>query len=279
MVLSPSSPLLIPGGHTPEVKMRGRMSGGKAVLACLLAFFVSLVTAIGTAAYDTLSVPFEDIHKAVLKDAIGILTVWCTDEGMEIYGGSEKERMQLAEAQRRQLFLDTYVQCPGAFRKVAPLAVHDTVPLSKLEHEGVIRRFPATRKAGQFVEMIYDVRRNLRAWVQLTPSWPPGCEVSYDSLSDDGPISPMPVDLYCLATEHPVGLSVRLYRSPDKNAKWSRLQYGSDYTDVLVEIRNGFGLLVWEDCEGKRIKTLGWVPLRDKRGRLIVWICDICGCC
>lgn len=245
------------------------MSRGR-VLSLLLSLFL-VIPATKGAGLEPLSVPFDQVHEAVLKDGIGIVGIFCWHEGMR--GGSGVDKAW-QEAETRERYLDQYMEGTTGFRKIAPLAVRDLVPLSEWRYDGVIRRFPATRTRGDFIQMVYDVAKNLRTWVRLTPNRAHGCEVSYVSLVTDGPMSMEP-DLRSLNR----GQRVRLYRSPSRSAKWVSYDYSDDGFEVMTEQRNGFGLVVLEDCEGKRLKTLGWVPFRDERGRLILWIWDIPNCC
>jgi len=228
-----------------------------------------------------LAVSRDEIPDVVLRDAIGIASVWCMNEGMVGSGLTPLQEAWYADAKKLETTLDRYERRKGGFQKAEPLAISLLVPLSDFAHEGVIRRFPATGQRGDFVEMIYDVKNNLRCWVRLTSKDSPGCKVDFLSLTHEGAVL-MEVDLDSLRrTDRP-----SLYKSPSRKASSKQLPYyyiPPEFKDgVLVYfaiIRNGFGLLTVGDCEGKMEKSLGWVPLRDEQNRLIIWECDGCGGC
>lgn len=223
---------------------------------------------------------------AVLKDAIGMVSIWCFNEGMAPADSKPETLASFEQAQKEEKTIDCYKIVSGRFQLASLLSVGQFVPIYSESREGVLRCVPATKKQGEFVEIVYDVEKNLRSWVRLTGEASEGCQIEFLSLIEDGPIA-MRVDIDILIE----GKHVKLYKSPNMKAESVDISY--DYicshapSDMkawslitLSELKNGFGLLTVEECDSDKLGFIGWIPLRDSQGRLQVWPCYwCCGCC
>jgi|GEM_PF-6454785 len=225
----------------------------------------------------------REVPDRIRREAIGILTIWCSEEGMQLYGGTKAdlEAHEKRKAEQREVL--RYERSPAGFRSIGTLVVADTVPMSGLAHEGVVRHYPATAREGEFVEFLYDILEGKKTWVKLKgENEGPGCKVSFVPLKGSARVKFFEVDLGFFEP----GRSLRIYTRPDPTAPyrtvtlpWDPPEVGSGWELVISEIQNGMGRLQYWPCGGDTPYEPGWVELRDEQGRIVVWWCDNCGCC
>ncbi len=237
-----------------------------------------------------LLVPLRAIPDRVLKDAIGEASVSSASDDVNVPPASPP-REGVVNKDRTRGYLRRYDEGPGGFKPAGFLPAGALHPLTENRCDGVLRHFPVTRQRDGFLEIVYDVRKDLRAWVRMTRpdtmfsgSTP---SVNFTPFNGDQPIThdwreAVLVDLNCLRRDP----FVRLYKAPDVRAPWRLLDRnfrlplsGEEGVELIVGQRNGFGLLALDSCDGKERVLMGWVPLRDAEGRLLVWVSDDSGCC
>ncbi len=185
-----------------------------------------------------------------------------------------------------EVLLTFYEKSGGGFRKTRTVNILATKPLSGYEYGGTrLQRFPAVSRNRSFVKIVYDVEKNLRAWVNLDDLSKPEPEGTpapvFVTWFDQGKYQDYDcIDLFRLLREHPL----RLYDGPCQTSR-SRLvesydEIGKDAMNpVVVEQRNGFVRLGFYDSCGGTIRKSGWwIRIRDDKGRLTIWphICLSC---
>jgi len=151
-------------------------------------------------------------------------------------------------------------------------------PDDGLEVNGAkVRRFPAVDRNGDFLKIVYDLERDLRAWINIQElsslmpkGWGKSAHVMWFDTGKFGEYDG--VDIFELLPNK----SRMLYDEPYENSRALRIDPLSDIRGepgnlIAIEQRNGFIRLgVYDPCEGKRRK-LKWIRIRDKKGRLTVW--------
>lgn len=210
-------------------------------------------------------VPADRIARTVLVDAIGL----CRLKGM-------KEKDTLA----------TYVMSTGAFRKSGAVRIHELIPLSSFGYQPrepgwIDYSFPITRIHKEFIEIVLDPERDNRAWIKKTVETGtvfteiidfnnlelPKCCVDVFFLSREP-------DLVAYARPMREGKSTPItpkFYPVGRRRKWQENRY------IALDMADGFlkiGLLTPTSeavMLDPKIDPIGWIPMRDKEGRLSVW--------
>jgi hypothetical protein len=130
------------------------------------------------------------------------------------------------------------------------------------------------------LQLLCNLAQQRRCWVkpaELVKLWSPRGKDAPQPLWFDAGGEALAVDLFFLSRDN----SIRLYPRPDRNAAWQVLTPASVALSSfgaydpralqLSERENGFGLLVEIGGCDALPRSIGWVPLRDEKGLLLVW--------
>jgi len=214
------------------------------------------------------------IPTAVLLDTIGVLTLFPCAESTDI--------SQCTLGDRSLLAFDT--PDPRSSNPV-PHLLRDTVPVSSNGYDGddpthaVLEwRFPVVAVRSSFVRIVYDVPNDRRAWVSLprTISGGRGFFTSFDRVVESRSRERFFLVPFLLRDDAPV----RLYSSPSRDHPAGQIS-GREEILVPVAFRNGFVLVrsAWaRDSDAASPSVLGWLPVRDEQGRLLLWLVNSVTC-
>lgn len=227
--------------------------------------------------------PVEDyyIQPSLLPDSMfieckGALTVHCMDApSMKKYYNKVVP----------EVMVTLYEQSSGKFHKTNSINILVTKPFSGYVYGRTrLQRFPAIAQNGNFVKIVHDVEKNLRAWVKLEDFkglLPKGWgESVFLTWFDRGKYQKYDcIDIFLLLGKH----GRKLYDSPceTSQSRWIKSYPDIDkdaINPVVVEQRNGFVRLgFYDSCEGK-IRKSKWIRIRDDTGKLTIWphICLSC---
>ncbi len=216
-------------------------------MICFLIIVFSL-TAFADPPMERIQVKFDQIDKSFFVDTVGSLRL-CL-----YYGKNGKQ-------------IPTYFKDEGEFRKKEDIDTEsDTVPLSR--HYSLYR-FPVVASEDSYVQIIYDVKQNLRTWVStdelenlfsVEVTW-------FDNLQ----VCSF-VDMKSL-----LGTSNgrKIYENPDINSNY---KVTWDDPPVFISAVKGNFVQVSQIsydnpdyCNSDDNVLLGWVRIRDDEGKLRLW--------
>ena len=218
----------------------------------------------------------KSLLEKIPADCKGVLSVSCTDTPFmkKYYNKVVPEVM-----------VNFYEKSGGSFLKTKAVNILETKPLSGYIYDGVcLRRFPSVDLDRDFVKIVYDVEKGLRAWVkvdELRGLLPKGWGDSvFITCFDEGKFQKYDcIDIFGLRP----GRGVRLYDEPCATSRNRWIYSYDDIGDyalnpVVVDYRNGFVRLgFYDSCQGT-IRKSKWIRVRDNKGRLTIWphICLSC---
>lgn len=231
--------------------------------------FSSTLTVSGDAPVEQFYFNPSDIPQTILREARGAVTIMCLDAAF-----MKKYLNKIVP----EVMVTLYVRTDDTFKKDETVNISGTKPLSGWLFNGTkVRRFPAVDRNGDFLKIVYDLERDLRAWIniqELSSLMPKGWGESASVMwFDTGKFGEYDgIDIFELLPNK----RRKLYDEPYENSPGLRIDPLSDIRGesgnlTAIEQRNGFIRLgVYDPCEGKRRK-LKWIRVRDKKGRLTVW--------
>ena len=215
------------------------------------------------APYEQYHVAYNDISKDVLKNTIGILTINSgVKKGMELKTYSKSEKKFI-------------------FDKI--LRVKETTPISNFGYHPPIDelhfenyRYPIVGKSGQYLQIVYDPKKNLKAWINIKEVKEKFFTsiVMLDSIKTP---SPFFVDIFYLTKNG----RRKLYKEPKNDADFIIISKNEPKYSMLkiIEQKNGFvkiGIVhINFETLGETIEPIGWIKIRDNQGMLTIWIMDI----
>lgn len=239
------------------------------VLSIVMLLLMAITPAQSDAPVEEFSIKLGDIPEAVLKDAKGAVSIMCLDSAfMKKYHNKTVPEVMVA------LYADT----DDGLKKDKTIDIRETRPLSGWLFDGTrVRRFPVVDRKGSFLNIVYDVEKDMRGWIDpkdlsaLMPSgWGKSANVMWFENGKFGDYDH--VDIFELLPDK----RRKLYDKPSGNAsgRWVDPTSGilRDLGNLIaIEQRNGFIRLgVYDPCEGTR-KKFKWIRIRDQKGRLTVW--------
>ena len=126
----------------------------------LVVFLISsILPASADAPVEEFYFKLNDIPQRILSEAKGAVTVMCLDPAF-----IKKYRNKVVS----EFMVPLYARTNGAFKKDKALKIGRTKPLSGWLFDGTrVRRFPAVDRNGDFMKIVYDVEKDLRAWINL----------------------------------------------------------------------------------------------------------------
>jgi hypothetical protein len=136
-----------------------------------------------------------------------------------------------------------------------------------------LRKFPVVERRGHYLHVVVDVRTNARAWISEVQGSNEGPDVEFLSF-DSKQWKWSGVELYHLA---PQGQS-RLYLAPRLDARSHPLspdyppRRDGEFVDPrIIQMRGNFlqlGAMIDLD---QPLEPLGWLPISDENGLLLIW--------
>jgi len=216
----------------------------------------------------------SEIPTSVLRDTVGVLTLFTC------LGNTDVSQCTLGD-QALQL-----LDAPSS-RSARPLAqpLRSTVPISSNGHDheaftlAVFEwRFPVVAVQSSFVRIVYDVPRNLRAWVSLPHaiSGNRGFFTSFKRLLASRAKQRFFLDPLFLRG----GAPAQLYASASREHPTRLI---SEQVEILIPVayRDGFVLVrsaTARDSDSASPSVLGWLPIRDEKGLLLLWLVNSVTC-
>ncbi|MFH1114483.1 MAG: hypothetical protein V1792_11225 [Pseudomonadota bacterium] len=218
----------------------------------------------------------SSLFQRIPADCKGALAVSCVDAP-----SMKKFHNQVVP----EVTVTLYERSQSGFLKTRTVNIVETRPLSGYLFNGIcFRRFPTVDRDRDFVNIVYDVEKGLRAWVKLDDlsgllpkAW---SESVFLTWFDEGRFKKHDcIDIFGLRPD----TGRRLYDEPCETSRSRLIQSYDDIGDsapnpVVVDYRNGFVRLgFFDSCEGT-IRKSKWIRVRDKKGRLTIWphICLSC---
>jgi hypothetical protein len=246
---------------------------------CLLLGLVLLLPGPGCAdaPQESYFVERAQIADAVLRDTRGVLTVGLVDAQADAgaYAGTPSA-------------IPLYREAQDGFVRDGSLPAQEIAIPSGGEYDGMRwYRFPVTARRGVYLQLLCNLPQQRRCWVkpaELARPWSPHGRDAPQPLWFDEGGEATAVDLFFLSRDN----QIRLYPRPDRAAAWQVItpaskalsSYGAYDPRALQlsEYKNGFGHLVEVGGCDAPPRSIGWVPLRDEKGLLLVWPIMGAGC-
>lgn len=213
------------------------------------------------APYEKYHVAFKDISKDILKNTIGILTI---NSGI-----------------KKGVQLKTYLRSGNKFTFNKILKVKETIPISNFGYQPGIDelyienyRYPIVNKFEHYLCIVYDPKKNLKAWVNIEE-----VEVNFyitPILLDSIPIpGEFFVDIFYFTEDG----TRKIYKDPQKDADSILISKNLFEYSLLkiVEQKNEFIKIegtawVSGDVGKGSIEMSAWIKIRDEKGNLTIWI-------
>ncbi|QRK09633.1 hypothetical protein JQX13_05735 [Archangium violaceum] len=136
------------------------------------------------------------------------------------------------------------------------------------------RKFPVIEKRGEYLHIVIDAHTNERAWVSLNTQAPQETGVQFVPL-DSPEWEWNGIELYLLASQG----QTRLYNAPRPEAISHPLsplkpprRNGALIGDLRIMKTRGKFMQIGELLSlDEPLAPVGWVPITDEQGRLLVW--------
>jgi hypothetical protein len=161
-----------------------------------------------------------------------------------------------------------------AFEPDGPLVLKDLRALSGWEYDvQSLRKFPVVERRGHYLLVVIDVHTNERAWISEVQEADEGPDVEFLAF-DAKQWEWSGIEFYHLA---PQGQS-RLYTAPRLEARSHPLspdyplrRNGESVDARIIKMRGNFlqlGAMIDLD---RPLEPLGWLPITDENGLLLIW--------
>lgn len=218
------------------------------------------------APYEKYHVTCKEISKDVLKNTIGILT---------IYSGDNKGTQ-----------LRTYLRSGKQFTYNKSLEVkEETIPISAFGYHPPIDesciggRYPIVEKSARYLRIVYNPIKNLEAWFSID-DLEENFYTSIIMLDKIDTSSRFFVNIFCFTQSG----KRKLYKEPKEDANFIIILKDEHKHSLLkiMEQKNDFvriGILHVDFSTNKKsIEPIGWISIRDNRAMLTIWIedADLC---
>jgi hypothetical protein len=255
---------------------------------CIFLFF-RFSFCLADAPYKQFFFTIGEIPADSLRNIIGILSIDFSDPD---YYHSERS----SSPATIQMF-----DKPGG-KQLQLLTVENAHTISGMDwNGGITRRFSVIATTGEYVQVIFDVRRNERAWLRMKQiplekrseknshldtvfSTDQKCKaelILFDRIGSE----PMPADIFSLVKKKPR----KFYATPSKDSQWftdidqrsevlARKAAAQGYLNnggyYISDEKNGYTRVIAryynDDVEFVSF-DLGWISLYDNAGHLTVW--------
>lgn len=240
---------------------------------------------------ETYAYKREQLPEGLLRQVVGKVTVTTSLWEMESRG---RIRTYDAGTIWETVQVEIYEEGQSGFE------LKEVVPAARLKpfsstsfHEDASIIFFATARKGEFVETVLDTETGKRGWLRVSPerAWlgllpgDKGYVCSYDCLSGECAKEFSSHPDWSVLNPHPM---LPLHLTPDPRSPWVPFQdFEAFVPEELCEDQDvstwnlfmgeqvgGFvRIFLWDEkfTAGRPGKTLGWLPIRDQDGSLLLW--------
>jgi hypothetical protein len=219
----------------------------------------------GKAVDESYQMPPSEISDDLLRTMIGIAAI-----SVGVAAGNQEQTPAI------------YDNDGDRFTPSASISLHDTRPISVYRvgtdpivnrSRAVVRRYPVVKREGMYVKVALDPGGRHTAWVRRTSEGAFPNSVDYVDFNDAGSFRCYQLDLYYLTGGGPR----KLFEKPEPAAPSTVLspQPGTPGFlggDVVPLQRKGnfLEIAVLRSLDDPRT-GIGWVELKDAKGRMTVW--------
>jgi hypothetical protein len=214
---------------------------------------------------ESYQVPAREISDDLLRRMIGIATI-----SVGVTAGGQEQAPAIYDHDGDRFIASGNLPLRGT----RPISVYrvGTDPIVN-RSRAVARRYPVLERKGMYVEVALDPSGRRTAWLRRTPEGAFPDSVDDVDFNDAGSFRCYQLDLYYLAG----GAPRRLFEKPDPAAPATTLSprpgapgfLGGDV--VPLQRRGNFlEIAALRGLDDPRT-GIGWVELKDARGRLTVW--------
>jgi hypothetical protein len=217
------------------------------------------------AADESYQVPGKELSDFVLRNMIGIATI-----SVGIEAGDQEQTPSI------------YANDGDRFTPSGNILLRGTRPISVYRvgtdaivdrSRAVVRRYPVLKRKGMYVEVALDPSGRRTEWLRRTPEGAFPNSIDYVDFNDAGSFRCYQLDLYYLTGNAPR----KLFEKPDPAAPSTPLSAipgaaGFLAGDLVPLQRKGnfLEIAVLRGLDDPR-NGIGWVELKDAKGRLSVW--------
>jgi hypothetical protein len=254
-------------------------------LLCPLAFFISSLSPHSKpmdAAVESFMVEPAAIHRDALRGAIGVITITFSELDYFI-------EMKMPSAK-----IQTYSSKEGSRggTNKLHLSLENIKVISGLDYSGLIyRRFPIVNTGTGILEIVYDVEKNLRAWIMIDDHNYVRTSVgqllpSTILMFGDQTLNEETVDLFFLLN----GKARKFYQRPDDTSPSAAVAKESDlafiewrkletriHTIFITEIQGEFAKISTRAAMDEEPEFAGWIKIREN-DVLTLWPFAMGGC-
>lgn len=208
--------------------------------------------------HEAIYLPREEISDEALRHVIGIAFI------TTMTGPDEKPSGELM----------SYRPEGDAFEPDGKLVIQELRAISGWEYDlQSMRKLPVVERRGHYLHVVIDAHTNERAWISEIQESESGPDVEFLAF-DSKQWAWSGVDLYSLA---PQG-QTRLFLAPRLDARSYQLspvypprRNGERVDARIMQIRGNFLQLGDMVDLDQPLQPLGWVPLTDENGLLLLW--------
>jgi hypothetical protein len=171
--------------------------------------------------------------------------------------------------------LSVFVPSGDGFTIDGTISLNTLRPISGWDYDFMaLRKFPVIEQRGSYVHVVIDAQTNERAWLQMHKEHGTEPEVNFTAFTSRD-WSWSGIELYDLTP----GGETRLYGAPRSEARWHPLsrsrparREGEVVGDLrIMKVHENF-VQVGELIDlGEELAPVGWVPLTDENGVLLIW--------
>jgi hypothetical protein len=214
---------------------------------------------------ESYEVPAQEIADYVLRNMIGIATI-----SVGAGPGDQEATPAIFDNDGNRFTESGRILLRGT-RPISVYRVGTDALVNR--SRAVVRRYPVLERKGMYLKVALDPSGRRTEWMRRTPEGAFPNSLDYVDFNDAGSFRCYQLDLYYLA-----GAKERkLFEKPDKSAPFSTLSANPGAAgflagDVVPLQRKGnfLEIAALRGLDDPRT-GIGWVELKDPRGRLSVW--------
>lgn len=219
------------------------------------------------APYEKFHISCKDISKEVLRDAIGILTV---------YSDKRKPKELKAYSKQGDQFVFGGILKLKEAIPISSFGYHYCPPLPPLDCDSLnirTHRYPIVASFDRYLCVASHPVKNLRVWINV------------EDLKEDFKVSILMleeinswdgfIDIFCFTESK----RRKVYREPKRDSDYFIISPKGELLLKAIEQKDGFIKIgrvdVDFDTYEESIEPIGWIRIRDDEGRLMIWIEDV----
>lgn len=177
-------------------------------------------------------------------------------------------------------YIAVYKKEGNSFKKISILEkAQIRTPTGGEYGPSVWYRFPVINSKEEYLEIMYDISQYKTCWVNFheLKSSLSGEKPALDWFTTQSSSEPVSIDIFFLTGKK----GIRVYTSPPSGSPSQILTPQSEILRMsgiydnraflIIERKNGFGHLAVNEDSDRPARNIGWIPLRDENGRLLVW--------